>query len=52
MLHDGPEKEKYKHLTLEFMSAESSSDETGNAVVVHKLKWRSDSKCTRLMSSL
>lgn len=44
MVHDGQEKDKYKKLTLEYMSAESSSDETGNAIVVHRPIWRSDSK--------
>ena len=42
MVHEGQEKERYKQLTLEFMSAESSSDE--GAITVHKPEWRSESK--------
>ena len=41
-MHEGQESEKFKPLTLEYMSAESSSEETDD-VVVHKHKWRSDS---------
>ena len=32
MVHDGQEKTRFKRLTLEFMSAESSCDESGNAI--------------------
>lgn len=48
--------EKYKQLTIEFMSAESSSDELGNPIVIHKPEWRSDSKwdffCNHFSTSL
>ena len=36
------EKEQYGQLTLDFMSEESSSDET--VITIHRPEWRSDSK--------
>ena len=39
---DGEEKEQYGQLTLDFMSEESSSDET--VITIHRPEWRSDSK--------
>ena len=39
---DGEEKEQYGQLTLDFMSEESSCDET--VITIHCPEWRSDSK--------
>lgn len=49
VIHDGHEQQKYSALSLEFMSEESSSDEDGTSIVVHKPEWRSDSKWYRGM---
>ena len=39
---DGEEKEQYGQLTLDFMSEESSCDET--VITIHRPEWQSDSK--------
>ena len=39
---DGQEKERFGQLTLDFMSEESSSDET--MITIHSPEWRSESK--------
>ena len=42
-LHEGTETEKFKMLTIEYMSNESSEDEHGN-IKVHQPIWRSPSQ--------
>ena len=42
MVHLGEEQEKFKLLTLEFMSEESDPDDTGT-MAVHQPQWRSKS---------
>lgn len=44
MAHVGEEEDKFKLLTLEFMSEESDPDDSG-AMSVHQPQWRSKSNC-------
>lgn len=43
MIHAGEEAEKFKTLTLDFMSEESDPDDDGS-MAVHQPQWRSNSK--------
>ena len=42
MVHPGEEEEKFKQLSLDFMSEESDPDDVGS-MAVHQPQWRSNS---------
>ena len=47
------EKEKWSMLSFQYMTEESDDDEEPNAIVLHKLSWRSESKlCCNAMFTM